>query len=69
MPMYEYRCAECGREHEQLRRMSDADTNVECPHCGSKKVERQVSACAIGGGASSGGNGGGGGCSPRGGFS
>lgn len=69
MPMYEYRCAECGRLSEQLRRMSDADTNVECPYCASKKVERQFSACAIGGGASSGGNGGNGGCSPRGGFS
>lgn len=66
MPMYEYRCAECGRQFEQLRRMSEADTNLECPGCGSKKVERQVSACSVGGGGA---NSGGGGCAPRGGFS
>lgn len=71
MPMYEYQCADCGQQHEQLRRMSEADTNVECPHCGSKAVERQFSACAIGGGAPNGspGGGSGGGCGPRGGFS
>ncbi len=66
MPMYEYRCNECGRTYEQLRRMSDADTNLECPVCGSQQVERQVSACAIGG---NGGSATRGGCSPRGGFS
>jgi putative FmdB family regulatory protein len=69
MPMYEYRCTECGKKYEQLRRMTEADHDLVCPHCGSKQVQRQVSACAIGGGASSGGGMGGGGCSPRGGFS
>ena len=64
--MYEYRCAECGRQYEQLRRMSEADSDLKCPQCGATKVERLISACAIGGGASSGGNGG---CTPRGGFS
>lgn len=49
MPMYEYRCAECGRVYEQLRRMPDADKDLKCPHCQSEQVERQVSACAIGG--------------------
>lgn len=65
MPMYEYRCQECGARYEQLRRMSEADTNLECPRCGSEKVRREVSACAIGGSSS----GSGGGCAPRGGFS
>jgi putative FmdB family regulatory protein len=67
MPMYEYRCEECGRLHEQLRRMSEADENVQCPYCGSTTVKRQFSACSIGGGSSS--TSGGGGCVPRGGFS
>jgi len=48
--MYEYRCTSCGELYEQLRRMSEADTGLVCPHCGSEQVERQVSACAIGGG-------------------
>ncbi|GIU80743.1 MAG: zinc ribbon domain-containing protein [Bryobacteraceae bacterium] len=67
MPMYEYRCEECGAKYEQLRRMSEADTNLECPACGSLNVRREVSACAIGGSASSSNSGGG--CVPRGGFS
>jgi putative FmdB family regulatory protein len=58
MPMYEYRCEECGQSYEQLRRMSEADINLECPYCGSEEVERQVSACAIGGASK------GGGCGP-----
>lgn len=66
--MYEYRCQECGKLYEQLRRMSEADTNLECPHCGGHKVERQVSTCAFSGFASGGGSAGGG-CAPRGGFS
>lgn len=66
MPMYEYRCQECGKLYEQLRRMSEADTNLQCPHCGGQKVERQVSACSFSGTGSSSG---GGGCAPRGGFS
>jgi putative FmdB family regulatory protein len=63
MPMYEYRCEDCGRKYEQLRRMSEADQDLHCPQCGSEKVKRQFSACAIGGstaGASGGGACGGG---------
>ncbi len=67
MPMYEYRCQECGAKYEQLRRMSDADKDLECPSCGSRNVRREISACAIGGSYSSSSSGGG--CVPRGGFS
>ncbi|MBE7543489.1 MAG: zinc ribbon domain-containing protein [Bryobacteraceae bacterium] len=49
MPMYEYRCTQCGENYEQLRRMSEADAGLVCPHCGSEQVERQISACSIGG--------------------
>jgi len=66
MPMYEYRCAECGVLYEQLRRMSEADAELVCPRCGSRQVQRQISACAIGGSSSGGDKGG---CVPRGGFS
>ena len=70
MPMYEYRCQDCSKLYEQLRRMSDADTNLQCPHCGGHQVQRQVSTCSFAG-TSSGNSGGnsGGGCAPRGGFS
>ncbi len=65
MPMYEYRCTECGLLYEQLRRMSEADKQLVCPRCASQQVERRVSACAVGA-SSSGGKGGG--CIPTGRF-
>ena len=53
MPLYEYRCEKCQKGFELLRRMSDADTGVECPACQSKRVKRQFSSfAAVGGGAS-----------------
>ncbi|MBM3793898.1 MAG: zinc ribbon domain-containing protein [Acidobacteria bacterium] len=57
MPMYEYRCNGCGKLYEQLRRMSEADTDLVCPHCASHKVERQLSCFATGGCGSGGGGG------------
>jgi putative FmdB family regulatory protein len=44
--MYEYRCAACGKSFEQLRRMQDADRDLECPECRSHEVERQLSTFA-----------------------
>ena len=70
MPMYDYRCSECGERYEQLRRMAEADSGLVCPRCGSERVERQISSCAIGVAGSSSSGGEGGGCSGRrGGFS
>jgi putative FmdB family regulatory protein len=43
MPLYEYRCTECGERFELLRRFQDADRDVTCPRCESKQVERQIS--------------------------
>ncbi|MGH9718587.1 MAG: FmdB family zinc ribbon protein [Bryobacteraceae bacterium] len=40
MPLYEYRCRECGKTFEMLRRMPDADREVECPECQCEEVER-----------------------------
>jgi putative FmdB family regulatory protein len=58
MPMYEYRCQECGEKYEQLRRMSEADSNLVCPRCASQKVERLLSTFAAGGCGPGGGGGG-----------
>ena len=33
MPIYEYRCEECGHQSEELQKMSDAPL-TECPVCG-----------------------------------
>ncbi|MCA9772340.1 MAG: zinc ribbon domain-containing protein [Myxococcales bacterium] len=47
MPIYEYHCPRCDKPFEALVSRHDAD--VECPSCGSKKVEKQLSGFAVGG--------------------
>jgi putative FmdB family regulatory protein len=70
VPLYEYRCTDCGRLFEKLvRTWNEA---VDCPTCASATVEKQVSTFAMagtdgGGGALRVGGGGGGGCCGRGG--
>jgi putative FmdB family regulatory protein len=49
MPMYEYRCVDCGYVYEELRRMSDADDHLKCPECGSEQVNRLMSGFAMSG--------------------
>jgi len=49
MPLYEYQCRSCDKTFEMLRRIKDTDTDVECPYCHAKKVERQFSSFASGG--------------------
>jgi putative FmdB family regulatory protein len=41
MPIYEYRCQECGASFEHLVRDGGA---VPCPSCGSPQVIKQISA-------------------------
>jgi putative FmdB family regulatory protein len=69
VPLYEYRCAGCGRLFERLvRSWNEA---VDCPSCASAEVEKQVSTFAFAGtdrGPDGGmGMGGGGSCCGRGG--
>ena len=40
MPIFEYRCGECGREFECLVRASD---EAECPGCGNRKAQKLLS--------------------------
>ncbi|MGO9086100.1 MAG: FmdB family zinc ribbon protein [Candidatus Sulfotelmatobacter sp.] len=54
MPLYEYHCLSCGNTFEMLRRIKDADSDVECPKCRCTKVERQFSTFAAGGCGTSG---------------
>jgi putative FmdB family regulatory protein len=49
MPLYEYQCRKCGKIFELLRRIKDADGDLECPNCHAPKVERQFSSFASGG--------------------
>ena len=44
MPMYEYRCQECGDEFELLIRSGDAP---RCPSCSGQNLERLLSMFAV----------------------
>ncbi len=54
MPIYEYVCAKCGHEFEQLLMSASARDEVECPKCGAADVARQMSVFAAREGAPSG---------------
>ena len=46
MPIYEYRCQNCGKQFEKLLRSINVAEQVICPACQSKSAERQLSAFA-----------------------
>lgn len=48
MPIYEYRCQQCGRS-ARLRYSFDEYDNAKplCPHCGSSEMKRRVSRVAL----------------------
>ena len=46
MPIYEYRCAECGAYKEALQRISDAPL-TDCPECGKPALQKQLSAAGF----------------------
>lgn len=60
MPIYEYRCTQCGHEFQKL---VYGQTTVACPSCRSPQVRRTLSVFGIRGGAQPvATEGGGGGC-------
>ena len=42
MPLYEYKCGNCGTVFEKLMR-SSSETPDGCPKCGGRKLEKQFS--------------------------
>jgi putative FmdB family regulatory protein len=43
MPIYEYRCVDCGKVSEILQRSLTQEERPVCAHCGSIKMERMIS--------------------------
>ena len=43
MPIYEFRCEECGEEFEVLLKSRSEAGEVNCSRCGSQKVKRLMS--------------------------
>jgi putative FmdB family regulatory protein len=46
MPLYEYRCSECGQDHEVLQKVSEPPL-TECPSCGKPALQKQLSAAGF----------------------
>jgi putative FmdB family regulatory protein len=46
MPIFEYKCARCGRISEFLEPHDSKQPKV-CPHCGSEKLDKQFSTFAL----------------------
>jgi putative FmdB family regulatory protein len=42
MPIYEYRCQQCGQYSELLQKISDPAA-TDCPHCGAAALQKQIS--------------------------
>ncbi len=43
MPMYEYKCAGCGKQFEVFQSMHANPDDTRCSHCGAKKATRLLS--------------------------
>ncbi len=69
MPIYEFSCQKCNSNFETFVISHKNINSVQCPKCGSKKVQKVVSAfncgCSSGGSLSFGGSSGCGGGSTR----
>ncbi len=47
MPIYEYRCEECGTQFEELTLSANGSYAVACRACASGRVTRLLSAFAV----------------------
>ena len=46
MPIYAYRCEDCGHELDALQKLSDAPL-TDCPACGAAALKKQITAAAF----------------------
>ncbi|MFV2057116.1 MAG: FmdB family zinc ribbon protein [Thiohalomonadales bacterium] len=46
MPIYEYKCEECGHRMEAMQKMSE-DALKDCPECAAPKLKKLMSAVAF----------------------
>ena len=46
MPIYEYRCSDCGHQDEHLQKVSEKPL-AKCPACGKKTYKKMLSAAGF----------------------
>jgi putative FmdB family regulatory protein len=56
MPLYEYRCGQCGKRFEVLQKVGASSAGVVCPACGGSEVAKQHSTFASSMGSGGGGS-------------
>lgn len=44
MPIYDYKCQECGEVSEIFLNSVDGSQSIACPACGSEKMQKLISA-------------------------
>lgn len=49
MPIYEYRCLNCGEKFDMLRSFNADDSDLKCPKCEAEHPQRAISLFASGG--------------------
>lgn len=52
MPIYEYRCENCGASFEMFVRSISKAVEPKCPECGSAQARKGVTMAAVAGAAS-----------------
>jgi putative FmdB family regulatory protein len=50
MPLYEYRCRDCGERFEILQRLGEDGHGLHCPRCAAPEPQRVLSTFAAGAG-------------------
>ena len=56
MPIFEFKCVDCGHVFEKIFMRSDEEVSISCPACQCESIERVVSRTNYMMGASPGGN-------------
>ncbi|AMM41541.1 Regulatory protein, FmdB, putative domain protein [Candidatus Desulfofervidus auxilii] len=47
MPIYEFRCLQCGHVFEIIHFKKNEQTEMKCPECGGRQIERVISKLGI----------------------
>jgi len=47
MPIFDYKCGDCGKTYDVFHKVREVIDDVVCPHCGSSSHKRLISAPSV----------------------
>ena len=53
MPIFDYKCEDCGSRYEVFHKIKEDSEIIVCPDCNSKSYKKLMSAASVGSSASS----------------